>query len=198
MWKFKSLKGKDKWLFLLTMGVILCILAFPAEGIVEKKAAEETVVSEGVGGSEEIGAEDTVQTHAALTGSYEAILEKRIKELLSHAEGVGAVDVMIVLKSSAQKVVLMDGTISRSSTDETDGTISRKSSSEEEERTAVFHSADGTSSPVVEKELYPEISGMVISAEGGGDPKVRAEISAAMEALFGLPANKVKVLKRSS
>lgn len=29
MWKFKSWKGKDKWLFLLTMGVILCILAFP-------------------------------------------------------------------------------------------------------------------------------------------------------------------------
>ena len=29
MWKFKSLTGRDKWLFLLTIGVILCILAFP-------------------------------------------------------------------------------------------------------------------------------------------------------------------------
>ncbi len=29
MWKLK-LQGKDRWVFLLTVGVILCILAFPA------------------------------------------------------------------------------------------------------------------------------------------------------------------------
>ena len=50
--------------------------------------------------------------------------------------------------------------------------------------------------PIVEKELYPEISGIVISASGGGNPTVQAEISAAMEALFDLPAHKIKVLKR--
>lgn len=44
MWKFKSLKGKDKWIFLLTVGVILCILAFPVENLTgrrEDKAAEK-------------------------------------------------------------------------------------------------------------------------------------------------------------
>ena len=46
------------------------------------------------------------------------------------------------------------------------------------------------------KELDPEISGMVISAQGGDSPKVQAEISQAMEALFGLEAHKIKVLKR--
>ena len=50
--------------------------------------------------------------------------------------------------------------------------------------------------PFVEKELRPEISGIVISATGGGSPTVKAEISAAMEALFGLPPHKIKVLKR--
>lgn len=49
---------------------------------------------------------------------------------------------------------------------------------------------------MVEKELTPEVAGIVISADGGGNASVRAEISEAMEALFGLPAHKIKVLKR--
>lgn len=50
---------------------------------------------------------------------------------------------------------------------------------------------DGKSqSPVMEKEVKPEISGVVISADGGGSAVIRAEISEAMEALLGLPANK--------
>ena len=42
----------------------------------------------------------------------------------------------------------------------------------------------------------PEIAGIIISASGGGNGSVQAEICGAMEALFGLPANKIKVLKR--
>ena len=57
-------------------------------------------------------------------------------------------------------------------------------------------STGGDGGPLVEKELKPELSGIVISAQGGGSAKVQAEISAAMEALFGLPAHKIKVLKR--
>ena len=57
-------------------------------------------------------------------------------------------------------------------------------------------SCNGETGPIVEKELRPELSGIVISAQGGGNPTVQAEISAAMEALFGLPAHKIKVLKR--
>ena len=49
---------------------------------------------------------------------------------------------------------------------------------------------------MVAKEVYPEIAGIIISASGGGNASVQAEISGAMEALFGLPANKIKVLKR--
>ena len=43
---------------------------------------------------------------------------------------------------------------------------------------------------------YPELSGIIISADGGGSTVVKTEISEAMEALFGLPSHKIKVLKR--
>ena len=49
---------------------------------------------------------------------------------------------------------------------------------------------------VMPQETYPEVTGVVISADGGGSPLVETEISQAMEALFGIPSHKIKVLKR--
>ena len=203
MWKFKSWKGKDKCLFLLTIGVILCILAFPAEGL-DGKADSRSEGPGEAGNRMDSGNLDTIpaagnaaEVSAASAGTYEAILEKRVKEILSHVDGVGTVDVMIVLKSSAEKVIHVDDSSSLSSTAETDSSGgTRKIESQEQENSAVLLSGDGQNMPIVEKELYPEISGIVISSSGGGNPTVQAEISAAMEALFDLPAHKIKVLKR--
>ena len=47
-----------------------------------------------------------------------------------------------------------------------------------------------------EQEMIPEVSGVIISADGGRSPIVQTEISQAMEALFGIPSHKIKVLKR--
>lgn len=223
MWKFKSWKGRDKWLFFLTIGVILCILAFPVESLSQKSravsgitAAQQPASAPGLAGAGMAGADGSGNTDAAAScgqdssgpnaafeaaakasNSYEAELEQRVREILKNVDGVGTVDVMIVLKSSAQKVVHTDSSISRSVTDEKDsGGGTRKIENEDNELSTVFTSGDGQSTPIIEKELRPELSGIVISASGGGNPTVRAEISAAMEALFDLPAHKIKVLKR--
>ena len=68
--------------------------------------------------------------------------------------------------------------------------------SEEVSGTSVFSENGSEKVPVIEKELRPEIEGIVVSAQGGGNAAVRAEISEAMEALFNIPAHKIKVLKR--
>ena len=101
------------------------------------------------------------------------------------------------MKSSAERVVHTDGSSSCSITEEQDSNGgTRKIKSQEQEQNTVMVSGSGENAPMIAKELYPEISGIIISAEGGGAPGVQAEISAAMEALFGLPAHKIKVLKR--
>ncbi|MGL5434084.1 MAG: stage III sporulation protein AG [Lachnospiraceae bacterium] len=196
MWKFSSWKGKgkDKWLFLLTIGVILCILAFPAETLTKnKKEVPETMPDE----SDMAAATDAVPAAAKVTDSYEAELEHRVREILKTVDGVGEVDVMIILKSSSEKVLHVDNSSSFSLTEETDANGgSRKVQSEELDSSTVLVSGDNRSEPVIEKEIRPELSGIIISAAGGGNPKVCAEISAAMEALFDLPAHKIKVLKR--
>lgn len=206
MWKFKSWKGRDKWLFFLTIGVILCILAFPVESLTQKKQAEfaglEADSSRIIEHAEnsrttEDGGDAVLEASAKVSDSYEAELEQRVREILKNVDGVGTVDVMIVLKSSAEKIVHTDSSVSRSTTDEKDsGGGTRKIESEDREASTVLTSGDGQNTPIIEKELRPELSGIVISAVGGGNPTVRAEISAAMEALFDLPAHKIKVLKR--
>ncbi len=221
MWKFKSLKGRDKWLFLLTIGIILCILAFPADrlarqGIRERQENTAEGDAPGTGGIKRAdgfgggageeessqagggwGEDGAVPAAAGANSSYEAELERRVREILKNVEGVGEVDVMIVLKSSAEKVVHVDGSSSRSLTEEQDSSGgTRKVENQEQEHNTAMISGGGQNTPMVAKELCPEISGIIISAQGGGAPGVRAEISAAMEALFGLPAHKIKVLKR--
>lgn len=82
MWKFKSWKGKDKYLFLLSVGVMLCILAFPAErlsgmrGITGEQNADTQQKEEKT---------DAENVHAEV--GYEKQLEKRVEEILSHVDG---------------------------------------------------------------------------------------------------------------
>lgn len=136
---------------------------------------------------------------AAGESDYEAQMEARVKEILRHVDGVGQVDVMIVLKSSEEKVLRVDRSTSVSDTKEQDSQGGTRSSQNNQTQESTVLSGGGSgqgTAPFVEKELRPEISGIVISAAGGGSPTVKAEISAAMEALFGLPPHKIKVLKR--
>lgn len=222
MWKSELWKRKDKWLFVLTIGVILCILAIPSGGQAGKnqnaptegfakslflKNESSSSTEPGSGGNAtgagsgalgETGVEDSLAVSSgSVTRTYEQQLEMRVKNILKNVDGVGKVDVMIALYASAEKVIRSDTNSSGSLTEETDSSGgTRRSESSAYSTTTVMGDSNGNSTPVIEKEVYPEISGIVISAEGGDDPKVRSEISTAMEALFGLPVHKIKVLKR--
>ena len=197
MLKFKSWKARDKWLFLLTMGVILCILAFPADRL--NRAALAPAKTASLTNAEAETEAGAVPAAAATKSedSYEAELERRVREILKTVDGVGEVDVMIIVKSSPEKILHVDNSSSYSLTEETDSNGgTRRLESEEQEGSTVLTTGDNKSAPIIEKEIKPELSGIIISATGGGSPTVRAEISAAMEALFDLPAHKIRVLKR--
>lgn len=219
---FNSKMTKEKWLLLLLVGVFLMILSIPSpsgwlKGAAGRKEAGQNQEASGkdtAGYDEAVplwteeteAGERTVETGIrSLTGgeggsSYEEQLEKRIREILKSVEGVGSVDVMVVLKSSGEKVVRVDRSENSSITREKDSAGGQReaSSSQTEESTVLTGSGSGGgTAPIIEKEISPEISGIIISAQGGGSPSVKAEISEAMEALLGLPPHKIKVLKRA-
>lgn len=198
--KFKWKMGKDKWLILLAVGMIILILTFPSgSGMAAKvertaESKNQTALQKGIV-TEPVDGEAAVAAGADRT--YEEQLEARVRKILKTVDGVGQVEVMIVLKSSEEKVLRVDKDSSDSSTDEKDssGGTRKVTSAELKESTILTGSGENTS-PIVEKEIRPEIEGIIISAQGGGSPTVKAEISGAMEALFNLPPHKIKVLKR--
>ena len=192
-WKAMKLKlnlksGKNKWLDMLEVGLIFLILAFPF-GSEKKEDLEESSDSVSLQREETETADDAV--------SYERFLEQRLEDILSHVDGVGQVEVMIVLKSSEEKVWRVDRDTSYSITQETDQNGgSRRVESQAVTENTILSGQTGKEEPLLAKEMKPEISGVIISAEGGKSPQVQAEISAAVEALFDVPSHKIKVLKR--
>lgn len=191
--KFNGKMTKETWLLLLLLGVFLMILSIPAPGKKIQGEKQETGQKTG----EASGPAEVSQASASPSLSYENGLEKRIGELLKTVDGVGKVEVMVVLKSSSEKVMRVDKTQSLESTSEKDSSGGERAvSASQSGESTVLSGSGGSGEPIVEKELSPEISGIIISAQGGGAPVVQAEISQAMEALFGLPPHKIKVLKR--
>ena len=57
--------------------------------------------------------------------------------------------------------------------------------------------SDGTQIPYVSKELTPEIGGVLVIADGGDNAVVVQNITEAIQALFGVEAHKIKIMKRT-
>ena len=210
-------KRNEKWLILLVLGLAILILYAPfgkksgntrwQSGKIGAESGTGTNAGNGFENAKTSGSEERrsdVETGVTTTASrqdtnrlYELRLEQRIRDVLKNVDGVGEVDVMLTLSSSSEKVLRVDKEKSRSTTSETDASGGTRQQADESLReSTVLAGGSGSGEPVIEKELAPELCGIVISAEGGGNASVQKEISEAMQALFGLPAHKIKVLKR--
>lgn len=181
--KLKHIKMQT-WILLLLAGILLLVIALPTE------TGKENLQQ----GTETAGnvSEATGQTDI---NAYVKQIEKRVEEILSSIDGVGKVDVMITLESGGETVLQTDASVEQSSTKETDSEGGSRLSEEKNtsSQTVLYGSGDN---PYITKELCPKVTGIIICAEGGGESYVKAEITEAMEALFDLPAHKIKVLKR--
>ncbi|MCI8638284.1 MAG: stage III sporulation protein AG [Coprococcus sp.] len=185
-WKtiFKLHKGKkDQWLILLLMGILLLVIAMP----VSKKNESGTLSGE----SKETESDARQEQSDA---AYARQLERRLEEVLQKVEGVGNVSVMITLSSSSEKIVEKDREISSDSSRESAGeaAVSSRSSSSE---TSVYYGNSGDEIPYVKKEISPEVEGVLVIAQGGGNAVVVGNITEAVQALFGVDTHKIKVMK---
>ena len=121
------------------------------------------------------------------TDDYVRKQEERLVKALKQVEGVGKVKVMITVKSSSEAVVNKDSLYEERTGKE------EKSVKEDEE--TVLIEEDGKKVPYVIKELQPEVEGVVVVAQGGGNDIVNQNIVDAVSVLFHISSYKVKVLK---
>ena len=194
--------NKLKELALSKMGLILLagVLLFMLSGLFSgSKKAEDSVSAEKEPkdtGSFFNAEEGLSETEAEIMRYLER-QEERLKAILEQVEGIGKVEVMFSVSSSREKVVLSDNPYSKRQVEETDSAGgTRKTKEIEQNDTTIYESNGGSQTPYVVKELEPELSGVLVLAEGAESDAVKAEIVEAVEALFGLPAHRIKVIKR--
>lgn len=176
---------KNQLIILLLTGILLLVIVVPLPENADQDSADPVTAS--------------AQEENEDSQKYEEYLEKRTEETLRHVEGVGEVEVMITLRSTGQKIVEKDQQNSSQSTEETDsagGTRSTEESSSD--KTSVYEQGtDGSQIPYVTKEISPEVEGVVVIADGGDNAVVVRNITEAVQALFGVEAHKIKIMKRA-
>ena len=103
---------------------------------------------------------------------------------------------MITLKDDGQQLVEKDRGRSSQDIQEQDGTTTRTDTQQQsQEETVYFDGNESGGTPFVAKEIVPEVEGVLVVAEGGGNAKVAKNISDAVLALFPVEVHKIKVVK---
>ncbi len=110
--------------------------------------------------------------------------EKRLEEILAMTEGTGRVKVMITYKNNGNIVIAEN----KADDESLDNGTERSSI----KRDVVFNNEN---MPVILSESTPEIEGVVIVAEGGGNIQVKNSLIGATQALLGVEPHKIEVLK---
>lgn len=185
----KIIPKKNQLLILLLAGILLVVIAIPSGG--KKKPGADSNESVKITGSD--------SSYTDSREEYEEYLENRVAKTLECVEGVGQTEVLITLKSSGQKIIEKDQKSNSQQSEEEDasgGTRNLKDTSSD--KTSIYaQGADGSQSPYVSKELTPEIAGVLVIADGGDNAVVVQNITEAIQALFGVEAHKIKIMKRT-
>lgn len=180
-WKKLNLKDKNTWLILGLFGVLLLVVAMPAEGTSKSRLPAATQ-------------QETRQEKA--TGEAENVmdeteaLERRLEETLSLIDGAGRVRVMITMKDTGEKVVEKD--MSRRLDANSDGTEQTDLS-----ESSVYEKDGNIESPYISNELTPQVEGVLVVAQGAGNSLVKQNILQGVLALFPLEAHKITIVKMS-
>mgnify|MGYP000878752585 CR=1 FL=1 len=126
--------------------------------------------------------------------NYEDQQKSELKSLLRKIEGVGEVEVMIYFKSGEIKVPATEDTTTQSFTEESDSQGGKRTNNQQTDGTKVVMAGDGSSSePYILQVNKPEISGVVIVAEGATSSKVKYDIQVAVSSLYDISIDKVNV-----
>lgn len=132
--------------------------------------------------------------------SYVENMEKRVETILSGMEGAGKVRVMIMVADCGKEIVEKDAAGSVDHLEEADDTGGvRKSAQESQsEETVYIRDAEGNEAPFVAQVALPEVTGVVVAAQGAENRSVKDNIIEAVEVLFNLSEHRIKVIKMKS
>ncbi len=180
---------KDQYLIIILVGILLCVIAIPTN----KKDSKSDLSNI---------KDDIVDDHKGLDDvdvpvDYVDCWEDKLEDALRYVEGVGKVRVLITLHSSEQKIVEKDGPEEHSETTETDAAGGNRTIGESriEKNTIYTVDAQGGNVPYVVMTIQPVVEGVVVIAQMADRENIQEDIIQAIQVLFDIDANKIKIVK---
>lgn len=164
--------GLPKIVLMAFAGILLLVLSMPQkqESQVEKEESKLEITE---------------------NDAYIEAMERKLEETLKTIAGVGKVEVMLTLEASREAVLNKDTQTEQEKMKEDTKTNDVIKENEE----TVLTENSGNQQPYIIKEIEPKVAGVVVVLEGGGNPVIVKEVTEAVQVLFHLEVNKIKVLK---
>ncbi len=131
---------------------------------------------------------DTAGTVSA--ADYCEKTQKDMCEFLSRIKGAGKVTVLINFESSTELVIAYITNIN-TTTNVADG--GKYIESSQNSQNPVILTQAGSQIPLILKEIYPKVKGVIVGAEGASDVSVKLALFDAVRTYFKLAANDVQV-----
>lgn len=142
------------------------------------------------------GTEETQEEVAIkdISSNEEKQLEKELKQILEKTDGIGNVDVMLYFSEGEEQVPALNINDSTNLTEEKDNEGGeRKTTQKNNGNTVVTTNKGDKTEPLILKTKKPEITGVLIVAEGAENKLTEYRIKKAVINLFNIPENKVNV-----
>ncbi|RXM78409.1 stage III sporulation protein AG [Clostridium tetani] len=181
----KNIKANLLIVFLIGVLILVTSSFFKSSGTIGKEEAEDNKEIEEVQG--EVSIKD-------INRNKEKQLGIELKQILEKTEGIGNVDVMLYFSEGEEQVPAFNINDSTNSTEETDNEGGRRKTTQKNNGNTVVTTNKGEKTePLILKTKKPEITGVLIVAEGAENKLTEYRIKKAVINLFNIPENKVNV-----
>lgn len=202
LWK-KQKFGRDSFLIMILGGMLLLVIAWPTgkTSSGNRKPQEDTYGQSGNSGTGGAYASGDVRNgECTELAVYAADMEARLEQMLESMEGVGEAEVMITYASDYELVPLQEVTQSSSGTQEADASGGTRIVQEQSLTQQTVYTTDeqGNQVPYVITMKEPEVIGVAVCAQGGGNPVIQTNITEVIQSLFRIEANRIIVTRMKS
>lgn len=170
--KLKELIKNKKNIIVIAVGVIGVFLLFISEFSLpeEKNKKEDTALSS--------------------TASLKKDTENELEKLISSIDGAGKTTVMLTYASEGEQAFATDKSFQQSQSE-------RSTEISGDEKYVLIDSGTGDGGLKI-KTFMPEINGVAVVCEGGGDSYVKREITEAVSAVLGIGRERIYVAKMNT
>lgn len=117
-----------------------------------------------------------------------------LERVLASVAGAGKVTVAVTLQAGSQRLLATNVTASDKQVTERDTQGGTRVTTESSRSSQVVIS--GSEGPLTIGTLGPVIAGVLVTADGASDSRVRLELTRAVQAALNLPAHRVRVVPR--